>query len=79
MELTSLFSSANKHVELICSVLAHYKEPHGPLGSEDGALRAAGPNEPYEPPDSRTLSEAPFARHKPYLHFSVRIIDASAI
>lgn len=56
-------------------VLAHYKEPHGPLGSEDGALHAAGPNEPYEPPDSRTPSEAPFARHKPYLHFSVRTID----
>lgn len=33
-------------------VLAHYKESHGPLGSEDGALRAAGPNEPYELLDS---------------------------
>lgn len=43
-------------------VLAHYKESHGPLGSEDGALRAAGPNEPYELLDSRTPSEAPFSR-----------------
>lgn len=48
-------------------VLAHYKESHGPLGSEDGALRAAGPNEPYELLDSRTPSEAPFSRQKTYL------------
>lgn len=62
-------------------VLAHYKKSHGPLASEDGALRAAGPNEPYELLDSRTPSEAPFSRQKPYLLLSEdnRCSHASAV